>query len=77
MHADAQYADVVERVAYNGILSGVSMDGRKYFYVNPLASDGKHHREPFFDCACCPPNVARFLASLPGYVYASGKPART
>jgi uncharacterized protein len=72
MHADAQYADVVERVAYNGILSGVSFDGRKYFYVNPLASGGKHHREPFFDCACCPPNVARFLASLPGYVYASG-----
>jgi uncharacterized protein len=72
MHGDAQYADVVERVAYNGILSGVGMDGRKYFYVNPLASDGKHHREPFFDCACCPPNVARFLASLPGYVYASG-----
>ena len=73
MHGDAQYADVVERVAYNGILSGVSMDGRKYFYVNPLTSDGKHHREPFFDCACCPPNVARFLASLPGYVYAGGK----
>jgi hypothetical protein len=73
MHADAQYADVVERVAYNGILSGVSLDGRKYFYVNPLASDGRHHREPFFDCACCPPNVARFLASLPGYAYASGK----
>jgi len=73
MHGDAQYADVVERVAYNGILSGVSMDGRRYFYVNPLASDGRHHREPFFDCACCPPNVARFLASLPGYVYAADK----
>jgi uncharacterized protein len=73
MHGDAQYADVVDRVAYNGILSGVSLDGRKYFYVNPLTSDGKHHREPFFDCACCPPNVARFLASLPGYAYATGK----
>ena len=45
----------------------------EYFYVNPLASDGRHHREPFFDCACCPPNVARFLASLPGYAYAAGK----
>jgi uncharacterized protein len=73
MHQDAQYADAVERVAYNGILSGVSLDGRRYFYVNPLASDGKHHREPFFDCACCPPNVARFLPSLPGYVYATGE----
>jgi uncharacterized protein len=72
MHADAQYADVVERVAYNGILSGVGMDGRRFFYVNPLASDGNHHREPFFDCACCPPNVSRFLPSLPGYVYATG-----
>ncbi len=72
MHGNAQYADVVERVASNGILSGVSLDGKKYFYVNPLASDGRHHREAFFDCACCPPNVARFLASLPGYVYASG-----
>jgi hypothetical protein len=73
LHGDAQYADALERVAYNGILSGVSLDGRKYFYVNPLTSDGGHHREPFFDCACCPPNVARFLASLPGYAYASGK----
>jgi uncharacterized protein len=73
MHADAQYADVLERVIYNAILPGVSMDGQTYFYVNPLASDGKHHREPFFECACCPPNVARFLPSLPGYVYATGK----
>jgi DUF1680 family protein len=73
MHGDAQYADVMERVACNGILSGVSLDGKKYFYVNPLASDGRHHREPFFDCACCPPNVARFLPSLPGYAYATGR----
>lgn len=71
MHADAQYADTLERVIYNGVLSGVSLDGKRYFYVNPLASNGRHHREPFFDCACCPPNVARFLASLPGYVYAT------
>ncbi len=72
MHADAQYADVVERAVYNGILSGIGMDGRHFFYVNPLASDGKHHRQPFFDCACCPSNVVRFLPSLPGYVYATG-----
>ena len=70
MLADAKYADVVERVAYNGFLSGVALDGKKYFYVNPLASDGKHHRQPFYDCACCPTNVVRVLPSLPGYVYA-------
>lgn len=72
MHADAQYADVLERAVYNGILSGIGMDGRHFFYVNPLASDGKHHRQPFFDCACCPSNVVRFVPSLPGYVYALG-----
>ncbi len=71
MHADAQYADVLERVLYNGILAGVGMDGRHFFYVNPLASDGKHHRQPFFGCACCPSNVVRFVPSLPGYVYAT------
>ncbi|MCE5267267.1 MAG: glycoside hydrolase family 127 protein [Planctomycetaceae bacterium] len=72
MHGDAQYADVLEQAAYNGILSGVGMDGKHFFYVNPLASDGKHHRQPFFACACCPSNVVRFIPSLPGYVYAVG-----
>ncbi|MEN6450006.1 MAG: beta-L-arabinofuranosidase domain-containing protein [Thermoguttaceae bacterium] len=72
MHGDAQYADVLERAVYNGILAGVGMDGRHFFYVNPLASNGKHHRQPFFSCACCPSNVVRFLPSLPGYVYALG-----
>ena len=71
MHGDAQYADAMERVLYNGILSGVGMDGKHFFYVNPLASDGSHHRQPFFDCACCPSNSVRFLPSLPGYVYAT------
>jgi uncharacterized protein len=71
LHADAQYADVLERVVYNGVLSGIGMDGEHYFYVNPLASDGNHHRQPFFDCACCPTNAVRFLPSLPGYVYAT------
>jgi len=70
LHADGRYADVLERAAYNGVLSGVGMDGTRFFYVNPLASDGKHHRQPFFDCACCPSNVVRFIPSLPGYVYA-------
>jgi len=70
MHGDAQYADVLERVLYNGILSGIALDGERFFYVNPLASNGSHHRQPFFDCACCPSNVVRFVPSVPGYVYA-------
>ncbi|MHB1036806.1 MAG: glycoside hydrolase family 127 protein [Pirellulales bacterium] len=72
LHADARYADVLERVLYNGFLSGVAMDGVQFFYVNPLASDGKHHRQPFYPCACCPTNVVRVLPSLAGYVYARG-----
>jgi DUF1680 family protein/alpha-L-arabinofuranosidase len=67
---DAKYLDVFERVLYNGLISGVSLSGDKFFYVNPLESKGQHKREPWFTCACCPPNVARFIASLPGYVYA-------
>jgi DUF1680 family protein len=70
MHADAQYADVLERVLYNGFLAGVGLDGGLFFYVNPLASGGNHHRQPFFSCACCPTNVVRLVPSLPGYVYA-------
>ncbi len=77
MHADAQYADVVEQALYNGILSGIGIDGKHFFYVNPLASDGKHHRQPFFKCACCPTNAVRFIPSLPGYVYAVGKSGGT
>lgn len=72
LHGDAKFADVVERVMYNGILSGVALDGRKFFYVNPMSSEGGHHREPFFGCACCPTNVVRFVPSMPGYVYATG-----
>ena len=71
LHGDAKYADVVERVMYNGILSGVSLDGETFFYVNPMSSTGEHHREPFFGCACCPTNVVRFVPSMPGYVYAT------
>jgi len=69
LYADAQYADVVERALYNGVLAGVSQDGSRFFYVNPLESRGTHHRSPWFGCACCPPNVARTLASLGGYAY--------
>ncbi|MCP4456302.1 MAG: glycoside hydrolase family 127 protein, partial [Planctomycetes bacterium] len=71
LHGDAKYADVLERVMYNGILSGVSLDGKTFFYVNPMSSKGEHHREPFFGCACCPTNVVRFVPSMPGYVYAT------
>ncbi len=75
MHADARYIDVLERVIYNGMLSGVGMDWTHFFYVNPLASDGRHHRKPFFPCACCPTKVVRFLPSLPGYIYATAENA--
>ncbi len=67
---DGRFMDVCEQVLYNGLLSGVAMDGEHFFYVNPLASNGHHHRQPWFDCACCPTNIVRFLPSLPGYVYA-------
>ena len=70
LHADAAYADVLERVLYNGFLSGVGLSGKKFFYVNPLQSSGGHHRQPFYPCACCPTNVIRVLPSLPGYLYA-------
>ena len=55
---DGKYADIIERRLYNGFISGVSLDGDTFFYVNPLASAGDHHRTPWFECPCCPPNVA-------------------
>ncbi len=70
LYRDAKYADIVERALYNGTLAGVSQDGTRFFYVNPLESRGAHHRQPWFGCACCPPNVARTLAALGGYAYA-------
>ncbi|HPI73003.1 MAG TPA: glycoside hydrolase family 127 protein [bacterium] len=70
LYGDSRYADVVERCLYNGMLSGVSQDGKTFFYVNRLESDGGQHRSPWFGCACCPPNVARTVASLGGYVCA-------
>jgi len=77
---DAKYADVMERALYNGVLSGISLDGKRYFYVNPLEvhpptahfrHDMQHvktERVPWFGCACCPPNIARLVASLNRYV---------
>jgi len=73
LNGDAKYIDVLERTLYNGFLSGVSIHGDRFFYPNPLESDGSHQRKPWFDCSCCPTNVVRFLPSLPGYVYANTK----
>lgn len=70
LHGEAKYIDVLERTLYNGLLSGVSLDGQTYFYPNPLESNGQHHRSPWFGVACCPGNITRFMPSLPGYVYA-------
>lgn len=70
LHADARYVDVLERVLYNGVLSGISLEGDSFFYTNPLASGGTHGRRPFYPCACCPPNLVRFFPTLGGYVYA-------
>ena len=71
LHGDAKYIDVLERTLYNGVISGVSLDGGAFFYPNPLESDGRHQREPWFGCACCPSNICRFIPSVPGYVYAA------
>ena len=68
---DARYADLMEWTLYNAVLPGLSLDGQAYFYQNPLADDGAHWRQAWFGCACCPPNVARLLASLPGYFYST------
>jgi len=71
--ADARYVDVMEQTLYNGLLSGISLDGVHYFYDNPLESDGSHRRREWFECACCPPNIARLITSLPGYLYSTSK----
>lgn len=74
---ESKYVDVLERTLYNGFLAGVSMSGDRFFYPNPLACDlkfrfnqGNMERSPWFNCSCCPSNVARFMPSLPGYIYA-------
>ncbi len=78
LHGDAKYIDCMERTLYNGVISGMSVDGGRFFYPNPLASDGKYafnadntkERQPWFGCACCPSNLCRFIPSFPGYMYA-------
>jgi len=63
------YADVMERALYNGMLSGISLHGDRFFYENPLASHGDHHRQAFFKCSCCPPNLNRILPAVGGLMY--------
>ena len=70
LHGDSKYYDVLERTLYNGLISGVSLEGNGFFYPNPLESMGQHQRQAWFGCACCPSNICRFIPSLPGYVYA-------
>jgi len=66
---EARFTDVLELALYNAALAGISLSGEEYFYVNPLADRGTHRRQRWFRCACCPPNIARLLASVPGYIY--------
>ena len=70
LHGESKYYDVLERTLYNGLISGVSLEGNGFFYPNPLESMGQHQRQAWFGCACCPSNICRFIPSVPGYVYA-------
>ncbi|MCA9449700.1 MAG: glycoside hydrolase family 127 protein, partial [Candidatus Omnitrophica bacterium] len=77
LHGESKYMDIFERTLYNGFLSGVGMSGDRFFYPNPLATDGqtdfnqgRKERAPWFDCSCCPVNIVRFVPSLSGYIYA-------
>ena len=72
LEGDGRYADGMERALYNGTISGISLSGDRFFYVNPLTSLGDHHREEWFGCACCPPNISRLIASIGGYIYSEG-----
>ena len=67
---ESKYIDICERALYNNVLSGVSLSGDRFFYDNVLESDGEHERQKWFGCACCPGNITRFIASVPGYIYA-------
>ena len=67
---DSKYADILERALYNGVLSGVSLQGDRFFYDNPMESDGTSHRQEWYDCSCCPTQISRFIPSIGNYVYA-------
>ncbi len=70
LHGETKYIDVLEKTLYNSMLSGVSLSADRFFYPNPLESNGQHERSAWFGCACCPSNVARFVPAIPGYIYA-------
>lgn len=69
MTGESVYADILEKAMYNGALAGISLAGDRFFYVNPLASNGDHHRQAWYGCACCPSQICRFLPSIGNYVY--------
>lgn len=69
MHGEGKYFDILEKTLYNGALSGVNLAGDRFFYPNPLESDGRHARSVWFGCACCPSNICRFIPAIPGYIY--------
>jgi hypothetical protein len=73
LHGQSKYYDILEKTLYNSMLSGVSLSGDRFFYPNPLESNGKHKRQAWFGCACCPSNIARFVPAIPGYIYAVTK----
>jgi len=68
---DRRYSDIMEQALYNGALPGLAIDGKTFFYDNPLESAGKHHRWTWHHCPCCPPNIARLVASIGSYMYAA------
>ena len=73
LHGQSKYYDILEKTLYNSALSGVSLSGDRFFYPNPLESNGQHARQAWFGCACCPSNIARFVPAIPGYIYAVTK----
>lgn len=82
LYGDVKYFDVIERTLYNGLISGLSLDGTNFFYPNALESDGVYKsnrgsctRQAWFDCSCCPTNVIRFVPSIPGLIYSKGNNA--
>lgn len=78
LHGESKYADILERVMYNALIAGISLDGTKFFYPNPMVADGVYSfnqgqkgRCEWFNCSCCPSNDVRFMSSISGYVYAA------
>ena len=69
LSCESEYVDVLERTLYNALLAGINLRGDRFFYVNPLSSNGGHHRQEWYGCACCPSNLSRFLPSIGNYIY--------